>query len=772
MKKLFTLCAALLLLGTGVSAQTSVDETFLFVDANDNVVADGSVIVVNKLNEFGQMVIPLKVKNMSGEKAAVSMYETIDAMPNGEWQTCAFGNCMQLTATGYSPKNIMVANYNADIQTEWMPVADSYATWEATLQIHVFNIVKQTKFGVTTEVPGDEIIGYGPTVTVRFEYTKQSASQTQQVWWGYVSENDNYAGLGTKQAETYDCASFYAGNNPIVAGKTINAVRFALPSKNIKDVKVWLAESLPTTLGEKNIVRLINVEKFSEGINVVTLPTPYTAGKRGIYVGYSFTVTKLQVQEDYYPIAIAGSSHENALWLRTSTSMTTWDDFGYDYGCLYLQLQLEGEFLNNAVSFASTDLGESVAVIGGTAIAYVPLFNQGTEELHSIDYTITADGTTGAEQHLDLASPIAFGSTSIINLQVSADDVAGTKEKTITITKVNGTTNEVGTVSTTYQMTTVSKTVPHGVAVEEFTGTQCGYCPRGIAGMEKLRRKYGDKFVGLAVHGYANSTSQDAMYLANWGSNYAKIFSGSAPACQLNRAYGEIDPYYGTYSDICTDFENELNIPAKVGITLNGEWNADSTKVNATAILEAVIPGQQFTIEYALIADSLTGTSTAWNQSNYYYNTTSSDPDIALFCRNGKYGQSTIKGWVFNDAVIATCYKSGKNQTTAPGTLAFEEPVTNTYTLTMPTNTTLLKAITKERVAVVALVIDSNGIVVNAAKFYMPGYNGESAINGVTVKDKGQNVRYSLDGRQLQTPQKGMNIVRMADGSVRKVMVK
>ena len=115
------------------------------------------------------MVVPLKVKNISGEKSAVSMFENIDAKPNGEWITCAFGNCISLSSSGYSSKTIVGADYNAEIQTKWIPVQGGECmSWAATLQIHIFNIKKTTVFGQVTESAGDEIIGYGPKITVNF----------------------------------------------------------------------------------------------------------------------------------------------------------------------------------------------------------------------------------------------------------------------------------------------------------------------------------------------------------------------------------------------------------------------------------------------------------------------------------------------------------------------------------------------------------------------------------------------------------------------------
>ncbi len=178
MKRFFTLLVSVFALTATGWAQDEgedLDQTFVFVDDQGNIVPDGSVITVAAINDAGQMVVPLKVKNVEGDGAAVSMYETIDALPNGGWQTCAFGNCMTLSATGYSAKNIISGTDASDIQTEWMPEQGKYATWTATLQIHVFNIITKTVFGMKQEVAGEEIIGYGPKVTVNFVYNSESA---------------------------------------------------------------------------------------------------------------------------------------------------------------------------------------------------------------------------------------------------------------------------------------------------------------------------------------------------------------------------------------------------------------------------------------------------------------------------------------------------------------------------------------------------------------------------------------------------------------------
>ena len=47
------------------------------------------------------------------------------------------------------------------------------------------------------------------------------------------------------------------------------------------------------------------------------------------------------------------------------------------------------------------------------------------------------------------------------------------------------------------------------------------------------------------------------------------------------------------------------------------------------------------------------------------------------------------------------------------------------------------------------------------------GINALMNTKGISVKD-----RYTLDGKQLSRPQRGLNIVRMSDGTTKKVMVK
>jgi hypothetical protein len=81
----------------------------------------------------------------------------------------------------------------------------------------------------------------------------------------------------------------------------------------------------------------------------------------------------------------------------------------------------------------------------------------------------------------------------------------------------------------------------------------------------------------------------------------------------------------------------------------------------------------------------------------------------------------------------------------------------------------------KEDLKVVAIIsgYDSSDVtncVVENAAVAVPGT--DTGINGYSVDNVRETGRYSLDGRQMTAPQRGLNIVRMSDGSIKKVIVK
>lgn len=796
MKKFFFYCISMLMLGTvGAQAQIvtdeELDETFQFVDELGNVVANGSTIVVTEINKEGQMIVPLYVKNVAGEKVAVSMYEDLSQQPNGGWQTCAFGNCMNLEKSGYSAKSIVAEDYNADIQTEWIPVAGQYATWEAKLQIHIFNITTKMQFGTPVQQPGNEIIGYGPVVTVRFEY-KDPDAQDEAITVNMGSySSDKYSAQGSglpayvsgsttvtlyQQLTAEDLAMF--------DGAVVKKLRVAFAQNQSKDTKIFIA---PVTkqgyIGENLVEGQVTAPKA--GWNTFELSTPYTIDASeyaALLLGFTYTQTNSNngqyYNEECYPLSIMSSSPHGytiyASGLNNSRyGLSANNIYNIGVGNVSIQAVVEGNFMKNAAQFF--DFNSIVLRPGETRENGIIFHNMGVEAVKTLGFVVTADGVASEEQTVSVSDGPAFNEYGEIYIPFKASDKMGTEHRVYAITKVNGQPNGVAVDNSSAKglVATTDRVVKKRVAVEEFTGTGCGWCPRGMVGMEKMRETFQDDFVGIAFHQYSDA-SRDAMYMPE----YPNPGLDSAPGCMIDRQ-ANVDPYYGSGEEnfgVKDVFEMALKQQPKAGLEVKGTWTDENT-VKATATVESLIGGENYGIEFSLIADGLTGTGNTWSQSNYYYQYTQAQvgsSDLAPFCSGGSYGKSSVSGLTFNDVAIATSYNAdGVNQADALDNTPDDETVQAQYSLTLPTRTAFRNAIKSENVWVVALLIDTyDGSVVNAAKFRMPNFEESQGISGVTESNAVTTDRYAVDGRQLPEAKKGLNIVRMSDGTVRKVVVK
>ena len=589
-------------------------------------------------------------------------------------------------------------------------------------------------------------------------------AQSQQ-WWGYISDDDQITMLGIGVSGTYHCAIFVPGNHDVTSGKKLCGVRFGLFAQHAKDVKVWAASSLPTgDITASNTVWMTDVEEAShEEFNAVTLATPYAIPAEGVYVGYSFTVSSASTEYDQYPLLVGGSDQVNGLLLRTNNG--SWSDYyGQNFGVLALKVLLEGTFSDHMVSPTMAQ-NAYFAQVGQSADVDIVLANNGLNAVNNISYTLTADGVTSPEQTVTLPATLASFKTGKLTINIAAGDAIGSVRQTVTITKVNGETNESQHASTQFTLNTLERLIQRNVVVEEFTGTGCGWCPRGLVGMEKLRQTFGDRFVGIGIHQY-NET--DAMYIAN----YPYLNFGGAPSCRIDRG-PVIDPYYGTGEDICADFLVEMNQPAMVSVDVRGLVNEALTEVEATATVEPLFDTSDYTLELALVADGLSGTTTAWQQANYYSGQPASavPDDLKIFCPGGKYSSNNVKGFVFNDVAVGTSYdRSGVNQVEALGAMTAGQKREVSFTLSLPTKATLRNALKKGTIYVVALVVDKDGRIANAAKREVSDTDGVITLSTDPAAET--STRYSLNGTRLTAPQRGINVVRMTDGSVRKVMVK
>jgi hypothetical protein len=591
-----------------------------------------------------------------------------------------------------------------------------------------------------------------------------------QVWWGYVSNNTSLSGLGVQAKDTYHCAIFIPGNHVIAGGKTIQAVRFGLVAPNATNAKVWIASKKPSTIDNTNCIDIVDVPQSDLGnINIdIPLNTPYTIPSTGVYVGYSFTISAISNSDDQFPILITGSDAPNTLIIKTDTNVPSWSDMnGQGFGSLFLQVLLEGDFGDNDVT--PLDFGPVYGEINKTGGAAFVINNNGYSPVSSVDYIITTDGNDSQEFHATIEPAVPGFSAGYMGAIIPAEAEQCIKNKTLTITKVNGNENNATDKTASFTMYSLSEIIDRTVIVEQFTGTGCGWCPRGHVGMAKMREAFGDRFAGVALHQYSGQSS-DAMNIAT--NKYAKLSFSGAPSARINRG-AEVDPYYGSYNDILEDMNEELAIPALAEVQVSGNFNEDKTKVDAKANLRPLFDGT-YKLEFVLVADGLTGTGSGWNQTNYYSYAYASQTGItkAGLPDDLKYLYDTPATFnpIFNDVAIASSYVSGSNKVPAQ-TLTSGETSEVSYTVSMPTYTKLKNALQYDQIYVLAILIDSSNKVVNVAKAKVADYD-PTGISAVSSNNATETVRYTLDGRQITAPQHGLNIIKMSDGTVRKVVVK
>jgi len=325
----------------------------------------------------------------------------------------------------------------------------------------------------------------------------------------------------------------------------------------------------------------------------------------------------------------------------------------------------------------------------------------------------------------------------------------------------------------------------HYPVIEEFTGTGCGWCPRGWAGMEHIRQEFGEDAIGIALHQY---NSSDAMYIA--ATKYAKHGMNGAPSCKIDRST-ETDPFYGNGNSslgIFTVINNAKANTAPVGVEVKGVFDEAKDSVFATATAQCMNANEEYMIEYVLVADSLRVPSNAtasekgkWKQSNYYTSYTAAQAGatgtlLAKFCKNGEWCKSSVEGMYFNDVAIASSYKSSKNQAS---NIVFGEaytPIESTFALAMPTTKTLINSIKEAdyNVYVIAIVINkSTKKVVNAAKAKVQAADETTGVKEVANATEVVEVaRYNAAGQLINEAQKGINIIKLSNGKTVKVLVK
>lgn len=587
--------------------------------------------------------------------------------------------------------------------------------------------------------------------------------EDNQMWWGYFNESnaddlpyDGY--IGSSGARTLDAAIHIPASEEIVGGSTIKAIRLWLGndiSAINSSMRVWISTSLPAT-GTVRATYKQTVAKTDivGGLNEIELTTPFEVDYRDIYVGYTITTSKKA-----YPIMAYGTDMADGFFFRSSsgTNFGNWNDFyGSEYGRLALQILVEADsFPTNCVSVS--DLGQNIVLKGTSTKFPITVTNKGLNPVKSISYTICSEGSEPSEESTKTysSSPMTTNGSKTFTITFPGDEEARKCQKTITITKVNDEPNTSIKSSGTGFVINLAEKASVTPVIEEFTGTWCGWCPRGMTGMEKIHETYGDQVVQIAAH------SGDVMAISAYSPIINKFCSGY-PGSITDRQY-EADP---SFSSLKSTLTTAFKRVSPGSIELSAMWNSEANKAvtftTKTKFNYSEEDGQ-YAIAYVLTEDGMTGTGSSWAQQNYY-NGQSGDSSMSFWYTAG----SSVSGLEFNHvAVEGWNVESGVDGSVNPIIEAGVEQEFS-YTASISSNSLIQD---KSKLKAIVLLIDrTSGKVVNAAQSDIADFT--TGINTVSSKDNMPVARYSLDGRKLPSAEKGINIVHMSDGTVKKILVK
>lgn len=397
-----------------------------------------------------------------------------------------------------------------------------------------------------------------------------------------------------------------------------------------------------------------------------------------------------------------------------------------------------------------------VPIHAESAKGQLSMTNYGNKTVQDFTYKLSFQGTVLQEKKHIMKEPLPRMGTATVDIDVPPHTQLSETELQIEITKVNGEVNRATVPYATLPRATVTQ-VPHRrVVVEEYTGMWCPYCTRGIAVMENLAHTYPDDFIGIAIH------VSDPLICSDYAWNAARV--KSYPTLEMNRSSKLVNFIAKS------EFEEERTKGADMDVDVAAQWDEKKENITVTpSVTFRVAPKETaYAVAYVLTEDGKANPN--WAQKNAFsghYSLSGISEELDRFIQS----PSLIRGLHNNFTAIAA--KSVYAPTTADriqSPIEVDQAQSFKHVFDISHNN-LLQEKTKLKVCVLLINLTTKKIE-NAAKCTI----ADATTTGIASVTQGQSnavetARYTLDGRRLQAPQKGINLVKYSDGSVRKEIV-
>jgi hypothetical protein len=422
-------------------------------------------------------------------------------------------------------------------------------------------------------------------------------------------------------------------------------------------------------------------------------------------------------------------------------------------------------------SAASYALGGATVNITGT------VFNNGATAVPS--YTMNYVFNGGAVVSTNITTPVAAFSAGSFTAStpVTMPTTVGSYPLLAWIS-MSGDTDPSNDTAKLDTLNTVSFMPKKRIFFEEPTGTWCGWCVRGIVYMDSLNQLHGNDVSIVSVH------NSDPMQADNSSSSAYDTYMGTLisgyPSLVVDR-----DPAVGDPSDAFTAYNQLSSSFAFATIDFNTTMGSGGV-TTAVDVTPATALNGDYRLELVITEDSVHGTTSGWEQHNYY----SGGGSGAMHW--GPYNFATLPSTVpattmYYDFVARTTYPTSlsANPNGVAGSLPATMAAGTTYHYTFPAVSLGSSWDVSKLKVIVALINASTGRVLNSTHtiwtlgvkdvnagvqgvkvFPNPAteethiaFNLSNAGNvGVTVYDAVGRVVYTLPTQQMNSGDQMINV--------------
>lgn len=539
------------------------------------------------------------------------------------------------------------------------------------------------------------------------------------------------ASLAVKIAQ--EDLSLYQGNE-------IKTVRVSMPDakKFIDSVVVWVRKDLNGANLATGKATRFSDDGFADlqgDWNEVALDRPYTIpGNTPLYVGYTYYQRTRVVAS-----RVVSTKRAETSYVQLGPN-ADWDE--YTAGTLAIEAGVDGATMPQNDFWLMSAKG---FILGdGTRQIEARIYNRGQESASTLTFTATG-ATLNYTGHVNAQVVPDQLDTLVINLPAGTDLNPGDMINVV-LTQVNGNDD----VYATNNSSDATFNYLRVMLLEEFTTEKCPNCP---AAAEKIHNLlYGpdnlERQVAVVCHhaGYNTdnfTTSTDIAYewfYNNDGDTYA-------PGLMYNRmpqgtTSGGTSPVTGagTQESIKQKIEDIINQESSLIISAQASYEDDDTRINVTVNGKrlssfGVTPPR---ITLFLTEDNVLATAQSGAGTDTYYH------QHVMRGINDTWGE--VISWVGDEFTYT--YSFDLDEEWKKNDLKVIAAVGD-YDSTNPGN----------------CQIENTAMVKPYSATSIKDVDGQKSNSTITAY-------YSINGQRLLQPQKGINIVRLSDGTTRKMMVR